>query len=102
ARGAQLVEGLADQRRQLLGVADRLEPDLVVEDLAALADQELAEKLHQAGDLVRRARPVLRAERVERQRFEAELSRGACDVADAVGAGTVALEAEQSAGLGPA
>jgi len=101
-RRAQLLERLADQPGQALDITDRVEPDRVVEDLRALADQVIAEQLHQPGDLVDRALPVLRRERVQRQRLDPELARRARDVADRVRPEPVALDARQPAPLGPA
>jgi hypothetical protein len=94
---AQGVEGLADHRRQAIEVADRVQPDLVVHDLGPLVAQVVAQQLHQALDLVGRPRPVLRREGVEGDGLDAELPGGAGDVADALGADPVTLEARLTA-----
>jgi hypothetical protein len=94
---AQGVEGLADHRRQAIEVADRVQPDLVVHDLGPLVAQVVAQQLHQALDLVGRPRPVLRREGVEGDGLDAELPGGASDVADALGADPVTLEARLTA-----
>src|SRR5439155_804787 len=60
ARAAQFVERIADDGREAVDVAERGQADAVVEDLGALVDQELAQQLHQTGDLGGRARSVLR------------------------------------------
>src|SRR5947209_2520631 len=77
AVAAELVEGLADPGGQAVQVAEGVQPDAVVHDLGALLEEIFAEEVHQAFDLVGRALPVLRGERVESQRRQAEPARGA-------------------------
>ena len=81
---AERVEDGADERREAAEVADGVQADAVVEELVALREQELAQEQHQRVDLVLRPGPVLLAERVERERAEAEAARGADRPADGV------------------
>jgi hypothetical protein len=99
---AQGVEHLAHGLGQAREVADGHEADVVVEDLVALGDQELPEQPHQRLDLARGARPVLLAERVERQRLDAEAATDPHDAADGGAAGLVPRLPRLPARLGPA
>ena len=102
SRSPELVERLLHDRGKALDVADRVESDLVVEDLRALVDQEVAKELHEPGDLVDRALPVVRRERITGERLDAALARRARDVTDRLGPGPVALEARLAVALSPA
>ena len=83
-------------------VADRLQADAVVHDLRPLVDEVVVEELHQRVHLIRRALPVLRRERVQRERAEADLARAAHDIAHALRALAVAVDSRQLAPARPA
>ena len=85
AVAAERVEHRADERREAPEVADGVEADAVVEDLVALVQEEVAQEQHQRVDLVFGARPVLLAERVERERAQAEAARDAHGAPDGGG-----------------
>jgi len=78
------------------------EADVVLEDLAALRDQELAEQAHEGVDLTGGPRPVLLAEGVERQRFDPEPPAHPDNTPHRVAAGLVPGLARFAARLGPA
>ena len=102
ARRAQLLERIAHAGRQAIELADGVEPDAVVEDLAALAFEVVAEQIHETAHFFRGAIPGLRGEGVERERGQAELAGGAGDRANAVRALAVAFEPGKGAHLRPA
>src|SRR6185436_18705537 len=79
----------------------RLQAYSVLEDLLPLGLEVLAEQVHQARHLIHGTRPVLRRERVERQRLDADAARGAGHLADAVAPLAMALQARQPLLLGP-
>ena len=101
-RAAEGVEHLAHGLGQAAEVADGHEADVVVEDLVALGDQELAEQAHERVDLAGGARPVLLAEGVERERVEAEAAADPDDAAHRGAPGLVPGLARLAARLGPA
>ena len=98
----QRVQRLLRERGQPVHLADGDEADVVVHDLVALFDDVVAQKLHQRRDLLDGALPVLRRERVQRQRPQAHLARGANHLAHGLGALAVTLDARQAVLLSPA
>jgi len=68
ALGFERSQDLEHALGQAVGPADAREANPVIEDLAPLGDQELAQELHEGFDLEARTLPVLLAERVERER----------------------------------
>ena len=92
----------ARPRGRRLEIADGDEADVVLEDLVLLAHQELAEQAHQRVDLARRARPVLLAEGVERERVEPEPAADADDAPNRGAPGLVPGLARLAPRLGPA
>ena len=84
------VEDVAHARRELVEATHRAEPDIVLEQLFALGDEEVTEQLHEGLHLGRRTVPVLRAERVERQRVDPEPTAGPDDASHRLRAALVA------------
>src|SRR5215213_6551978 len=78
--------------RDPVAAADEPHPDALPVELRGLAVDPLAEHGHEAGDLLRRARPVLGRERVDGQLLDAELDGVAQPRLHDVGAGLVPRE----------
>jgi len=78
-----------------------LEADAVVEDLAALGEEEVFEQVHEGADLFFGALPVLFAERIDREGFDPEATAGANDATHRRRAFFVASAAGETALLGP-
>src|SRR5262249_1058275 len=66
------VEDIPHRLGESKEIADSDQADVVVQDLVPLAHEELPEQPHQRVHLARRARPVLLAEGVQRERREPE------------------------------
>jgi hypothetical protein len=98
----QRIEHGAHQGGQAPEVADGVEADAVVEDLAALREQEVAQQQHERVDLVLWTGPVLFTERVEGQGPQAQATCGTHDAAHGRGAFAMTLGAGLTAKLGPA
>ena len=91
-----------DIRRELVGAADDVEADVVLEQRRELRAQIPLQQHHQRADFGGRPLPVLDRERIERQHLEAEPRRGLDHVAHGVDAGAMAFDPRQVALARPA
>src|SRR6185437_7370860 len=83
-------------------VADGVQPDAVLEDLVALAQEVVAQEQHERVDLFFGARPILFAERIEGERLEAEAARHTDGAPDRGRSLAVPVGPRAAAGLRPA
>ena len=95
-----------DRRAHRLGQpvapADHAQPHVVLLEPGDLGREEAAEQPHQRRHFGGRPLPVVRRERVERERADPEPRRGFDDAADGLDADAVALGAGPPPGLRPA
>src|SRR6188474_1680886 len=101
-RSLELLQDVADVPGEPLELAQSDQTDAVVEDLAALRQEELVQQPHQDVDLTARARPVLRRERVQREGLDPEAPGGPDHGPDAVAPAAMTLGAHETSALGPA
>src|SRR5262245_56813061 len=102
---AGVGRGLRDAHRQLglhvggelVGSADHLEPDVVLQERAELEADVALQQRHQRVHFGARTLPVLRRERIQRQHVDAEPRRRFDDIAYRLDAGTMSLDARQVA-----
>ena len=86
---------------QPIAPADDAQANAVVEAARRLADEIALQEAHQARDFLRRPRPVVRGERVQRQDVDRAARCGLDDSADGFGAGAMAGRTDEAAALRP-
>src|SRR5438045_7137831 len=81
--------------------ADRLEPNIFLHQLRSLLFQKLFQQTHQSEDFASGTLPVLSRERVKCEVFDFQFTAAFHALANRLGACFVALDARQTARLGP-